>query len=142
MIDTNLTGIFILSKHIAKVMMKHNKGKIVNISRIRSKIFRPKWRNMSRSKVAVVALTSAMALDLAPYNIQVNSVAPGFTYTAMTAKSFDDPKIREFSESIIPAGRIAKAEDIANVVIFLLSEMSDYINGETIFVDGAYRISK
>ena len=60
----------------------------------------------------------------------------------MTAKSFDDPKIREFSESIIPAGRIAKAEDIANVVIFLLSEMSDYINGETIFVDGAYRISK
>jgi len=141
-IDTNLTGIFILSKHIAKIMMKHNKGKIVNISCIRSKIFRPKMAEYAASKAAVVALTSAMALDLAPYNIQVNSVAPGFTYTAMTAKSFDDPKIREFSESIIPAGRIAKAEDIANVVIFLLSEMSDYINGETIFVDGAYRISK
>ncbi len=141
-IETNLTGVFILSKYAAQKMIKNTRGKIVNISCIRSKIFRPNMADYAASKGGVVALTSAMALDLSPFNIQVNSIAPGFTYTGMTAKSFDNPKIREFSESIIPAGRIAKPEDIANVALFLLSDLSDYINGETIFVDGGFHISK
>lgn len=141
-IETNLTGIFILSKYTAKKMMKYKTGKIVNISCIRSRIFRPNMADYAASKGGVVALTSAMALDLATHNIRVNSVAPGFTYTGMTAKSFDDPEIREFSESIIPVGRIAKPEDIANIVMFLFSDMSDYINGETIFVDGGFKVSK
>lgn len=141
-IEINLTGVFILSKHATQKMMKHKRGKIVNISCIRSKIFRPNMADYAASKGGVVALTSAMALDLSPYNIQVNSIAPGFTYTGMTAKSFDNPEIRELSESIIPAGRIAKPEDIANVALFLLSDMSDYINGETIFVDGGFKVSK
>lgn len=141
-IDTNLTGVFILSKYTTQKMMKYKEGKIVNISCIRSKIFRPNMADYAASKGGVVALTSAMALDLSPYNIQVNSIAPGFTYTEMTAKSFDDPLIREASESIIPAGRLAKPEDIANVALFLLSDMSDYINGETIFVDGGFKVLK
>lgn len=141
-IATNLTGVFILSKYTAQKMMKYKRGKIVNISCIRSKIFRSNMADYCASKGGVVALTSAMALDLASHNIQVNSVAPGFTYTGMTAKSFNDPEIRAFSERIIPAGRIAKPEDIANVALFLLSDMSDYINGETIFVDGGFKISK
>lgn len=141
-IETNLTGVFILSKHAAQRMMKSKRGKIVNISCVRSKIFRPNMADYAASKGGVVALTSAMALDLSPYNIQINSIAPGFTYTGMTAKSFDNPKMREASESIIPAGRIAKPEDIANVALFLLSDMSNYINGETIFVDGGFNISK
>ncbi len=141
-IATNLTGVFILSKYTAQKMMKYKRGKIVNISCIRSKIFRSNMADYAASKGGVVALTSAMALDLAYHNIQVNSVAPGFTYTGMTAKSFDDPEIRKFSESIIPVGRIAKPEDIANVALFLLSDMSDYINGETIFVDGGFKVSK
>lgn len=141
-IETNLTGIFILSKYIAKKMMKHKTGKIVNISCIRSRIFRPCMADYAASKGGVVALTSAMALDLADYNIKVNSIAPGFTYTGMTAKSFDDPGIRKFSESLIPTGKIAEPQDIANVALFLFSEMADYINGETIFVDGGFRILK
>lgn len=141
-IATNLTGVFILSKYTAKKMMNYKRGKIVNISCIRSKIFRSNMADYAASKAGVVALTSAMALDLSSHNIQVNSIAPGFTYTGMTAKSFDNPQIREFSESIIPLGRIAKPEDIANVVLFLLSDMSDYINGETIFVDGGFKVSK
>jgi NAD(P)-dependent dehydrogenase (short-subunit alcohol dehydrogenase family) len=83
-----------------------------------------------------------MALDLKAHNIRVNSIAPGFTYTDMTAKSFDDPETRKISESIIPVGRIAKPEDIANVVLFLLSDMADYVNGETIYVDGGFKIDK
>jgi NAD(P)-dependent dehydrogenase (short-subunit alcohol dehydrogenase family) len=141
-IETNLTGVFILSKYTALKMIKYGDGKIVNISCIRSKIFRSNMADYAASKNGVVALTSAMALDLASHNIRVNSVAPGFTYTGMTARSFDDPEIRRSSESLIPIGKIATPRDIANVVLFLLSDMSDYINGETIFVDGGYKISK
>ncbi len=141
-IGTNLTGTFLISKYAAQRMIQQKSGKIVNISCIRSRIFRPNMAEYAASKAGVVALTSSMALDLAPYNIQVNSVAPGFTDTGMTAKSFRDPKIRKSSENIIPVGRIAEPEDIAKVVLFLLSDMSDYINGETIFADGGFKISK
>lgn len=141
-ISINLTGIFILSKYVAKNMIKNNSGKIVNISCVRSKIFGSNMADYAASKGGVVALTSAMALDLKEYNIRVNSVAPGFTYTGMTSKSFDNPEIRSISESIIPVGKIAEPMDVAKVVLFLLSDMADYINGETIFVDGGFKISK
>ncbi|MCX7710231.1 MAG: SDR family oxidoreductase [Clostridia bacterium] len=141
-IQTNLTGTFLLSKVAARKMMKNKKGKIVNISCIRSRIFRPNMSEYAASKAGIVALTAAMALDLKDYNIQVNSVAPGFTYTGMTAAAFDVPEVREFSESIIPAGRIADPKEIANVALFLFSGLSNYINGETIFVDGGFKISK
>ncbi len=141
-ISTNLTGTFLCSKYVSSKMIRNKKGKIVNISCIRSRIFRPNMADYAASKGGVVALTSAMALDLAPYNIQVNSVAPGFTFTGMTDKAFSDSKIRKESEEIIPLGRIAKPDDIADVVLFLLSESSNYITGETIFVDGGFKISK
>ena len=141
-ITTNLTGTFILSKYTAQKMINYKAGNIVNISCIRSKIFRPNMADYAAAKGGIVALTSAMALDLSNQNIRVNSVAPGFTYTGMTSKSFDNTEIRSFSESLIPVGRIAKPEDIANVVTFLLSDMASYINGETIFVDGGFKISK
>lgn len=141
-LETNLTGAFLLSKYAAHNMIKYKSGKIVNISCIRSKIFRPHMADYASSKAGVVALTAAMALDLAEHQIQVNSIAPGFTYTGMTAKSFDDPAIRTSSERLIPAGKIAAPVDIAKVALFLLSEMSDYMTGETIFVDGGYHISK
>lgn len=141
-LSTNLTGMFLLSKRVALNMMKHQSGKIVNISCIRSKIFRPDMADYAASKAGVVALTATMALDLSKYNIQVNSVAPGFTYTGMTKESFDDKDIREYSESLIPIGKIATPKDIADVVLFLLSDQANYINGETIFVDGGYKILK
>lgn len=141
-IGTNLTGVFLVSKYAAQKMIKQKSGKIVNISCIRSSIFRSNMADYASSKAGVAALTASMALDLAPYNIRVNCVAPGFTYTGMTAKSFDNSEIRKVSEEMIPIGRIAEPEDIAKVVLFLLSDMSDYINGETIYADGGYKISK
>lgn len=141
-IGTNLTGVFLASKYAARRMINQNSGKIVNIGCIRAKIFRSNMTDYAASKGGIVALTASMALDLAPYNIRVNSVAPGFTYTGMTAKSFDNSEIRKLSENIIPVGRIAEPEDIANVVLFLLSDLSDYINGETIYTDGGYKIAK
>ena len=141
-ISTNLTGTFLLSKYISQIMIKNMNGKIVNISCIRSKIFRPNMADYAASKGGIISLTSAMALDLAKFNIQVNAIAPGFTYTGMTSKSFDNPEARKMSENLIPGGKIAMPEDISKVVIFLLSDLSDYINGETIFVDGGYGILK
>ncbi len=141
-IATNLTGTFLCSKYVAKNMIKNKRGKIVNISCIRSRIFRPNMAEYSASKGGVVALTSAMALDLAPHNIQVNSVAPGFTFTGMTEEAFSNPEARTNSEKIIPLGKIAAPDDIADTVLFLLSKSSNYITGETIFVDGGFKIWK
>lgn len=141
-ISTNLTGMFILSKYVSQNMIRNNSGNIVNISCIRSKIFGTNMADYAASKAGVVALTSTMALDLKKYNIRVNSIAPGFTYTGMTKDSFDNQEIREYSERIIPVGKIAEPKDIANVVLFLLSKKADYITGETIYVDGGFKIFK
>ena len=141
-LNINTKGVFIISKHVAKAMMPRNKGKIVNISCIRASIFRNNMADYAASKGAVVSMTSAMALDLAPYNIQVNSVAPGFTYTGMTAASFDNPEVREQSEKLIPNGKLGMPKDISSVVMFLLSDMSDYMTGTNVFADGGYHIQK
>ena len=141
-LNVNTKGVFIMSKYVAETMIPQKSGKIVNISCIRASIFRSNMADYAASKGAVVSLTSAMALDLAPYNIQVNSVAPGFTYTGMTSASFDKPEIREQSEKLIPNGRLGMPKDISSVVMFLLSDMSDYMTGTNVFTDGGYHIQK
>ena len=108
-ISTNLTGTFLVSKYLSQKMIRRRKGKIINISCIRSRIFRPNMADYAASKAGVVALTSAMAIDLSGYNIQVNSVAPGFTFTGMTKKAFSSDDIIKQSENLIPSGRIAEA---------------------------------
>lgn len=141
-ISVNTTGTFIVSKAAAPIMIREKQGKIVNISCIRSTIFKNNMADYAASKGAVASMTSAMALDLAPYNIQVNSVAPGFIYTGMTAASFDMPDVRAKSKALIPNGRLGMPKDIASVVMFLLSDMSDYVTGTMLFADGGYHIQK
>lgn len=141
-ISVNLTGTYLLSKIVSCAMMPCRKGKIVNISCLRGTIFRNNMTDYASSKGGVVALTSTMALDLAPFNIQVNSVAPGFIYTGMTKNSFDNEEVRKASEALIPEGRLGRPEDISNVVMFLLSELSDYMTGTNVYVDGGYHIQK
>ena len=140
--SVNTTGTFIVSKATAPIMIREKHGKIVNISCIRSTIFKNNMADYAASKGAVASMTSAMALDLAPYNIQVNSVASGFIYTGMTAASFDIPDVRAMSEALIPNGRLGMPKDIASVVMFLLSGMSDYVTGTMLFADGGYHIQK
>lgn len=141
-LSVNLTGTFVVSKIVAQKMIPNKKGKIVNISCLRSSIFRNNMCDYAASKGGIVALTSAMALDLAPFNIQVNAVAPGFIYTGMTRGSFDNDEIRKQSEALIPEGRLGQPEDISNVVMFLLSDLSDYMTGTNVFADGGYHIQK
>ena len=141
-LSVNLTGTFVVSKIVAQKMIHSKKGKIVNISCLRSSIFRNNMCDYAASNGGIVALTSAMALDLAPFNIQVNAVAPGFIYTGMTRGSFDNDEIRKQSEALIPEGRLGQPEDISNVVMFLLSDLSDYMTGTNVFADGGYHIQK
>ena len=141
-LNINTTGTFIVSRAVSKEMIAQKKGKIVNISCIRSTVFKQNIADYAASKGAVTSMTSAMALDLAPFNIQVNAVAPGFIYTGMTKASFDNPEVRAQSEALIPNGRLGMPEDISSVVIFLLSDMSDYVTGTMLFADGGYHLQK
>jgi NAD(P)-dependent dehydrogenase (short-subunit alcohol dehydrogenase family) len=141
-IATNLTGTFLMSKYVSQKMIEKQKGKIVNISCIRSRVVNQNMAEYAASKGAIVALTAAMAVDLAKYNIQVNSVAPGTTYSEITEKKYSNPDLRKERESQIPMKRIANPTEIANVVLFLLSDLANYVTGETIFVDGGFKIFK
>jgi len=142
-LSINLTGTFLLSKYVSKKMIEQKSGKIVNISCIRTKIFKKNMAEYSASKGGIVALTSSMAIDLAPYNIQVNSIAPGLTYTNEMKRIFEKhPELENEYTNLIPQRRLAQPDDIAKSIIFLLSDNSDYITGQTIFVDGGISIAK
>lgn len=142
-LDINLTGTFILSKNVAKHMIYQGNGKIVNISCIRTKIFKKNIAEYATTKGGVVALTSSMAIDLAPYGIQVNSVAPGLTYTNILRNVFEKNEGTEADYiNMIPQKKIADPTDIARVVLFLLSSESNYITGQTIYADGGMSIAK
>ena len=132
-ISTNLTGTFLVSKYLSQKMIRYRKGKIINISCIRSRIFRPNMADYAASKAGVVALTSAMALDLSGYNIQVNSVAPGFIDTAMTRKLPEAAK--EAILARIPLQRMGSPEEVAEVVEFLATR-GGYMTGAVLHVNG------
>lgn len=141
-LSVNLTGTFLASKYAAQKMIPAKTGKIVNISCIRSTIYKSNMADYAASKGGVSSLTSAMALDLAQHGIQVNAVAPGFIYTGMTKNTFDNPDFKKMAEGLIPNGKLGMPEDISKVVLFLLSDQSDYVTGTTIYADGGYRLQK
>jgi NAD(P)-dependent dehydrogenase (short-subunit alcohol dehydrogenase family) len=141
-IATNLTGTFLCAKYVAKAMVTRKSGAIVTISCVRSRTFGPNMADYSASKGGVVALTSAMAVELAPFGIRVNSVAPGVTETRITEKALKDPEMRRNYEKGIPLGRVAQPGDIADAAAFLLSDEARYVTGQTLFVDGGYSLAK
>jgi len=134
-IDTNLTGTFLCSKYAAKEMIKNNSGKIVNISSVYGSLVSPGTSAYSSSKAGINQLTKAMAIDLSEYKVNVNCVAPGAIETA-EKKEHRDPKLEKALLENIILKRRGKAEEVAKLVVFLASDDSDYINGETITIDG------
>ena len=133
-IDTNLNGVFNLSKIFLKNMIKNKKGRIINISSISGLMGNPGQVNYSSSKSALNGFTKSLAKELGSRNITVNCVAPGFIETDMTSFLEEDAKQR--IEETIPLGRLGKAEDIAKLVAFLASDEASYITGQTISIDG------
>ena len=133
-IDTNLNGVFNLSKIFVKNMIRNKKGRIINISSISGLMGNPGQVNYSSSKSALNGFTKSLAKELGSRNITVNCVAPGFIETDMTSFLEEDAKQR--IEETIPLGRLGKGEDIAKLVAFLASDEASYITGQTISIDG------
>ena len=133
-IDINLTSTFLISKFAIKKMLKNKKGKIINITSVVGHTGNLGQANYTASKAGLVAMSKSLAIEYAKKNINVNCISPGFIKTAMTDKI--DEKFKEVIVSKIPSARLGEPEDIANAVLFLASENSNYINGETLHVNG------
>ena len=133
-IDINLTSTFLLSKFAIKKMLKNKSGKIVNITSVVGHTGNLGQANYTASKAGIVAMSKSLAIEYAKKNININCISPGFIKTAMTDKI--DEKFKEIIISKIPSARLGEPEDIANAVLFLSSDQSNYINGETLHVNG------
>ena len=133
-IDINLTSTFLLNKFAIKKMLKNKSGKIINITSVVGHTGNLGQANYTASKAGIVAMSKSLAMEYAKKNININCISPGFIKTAMTEKI--DDKFKETIISKIPSAKLGEPEDVANAVIFLASDQSDYINGETIHVNG------
>ncbi len=133
-ISVNLKGTFNCIKAVSRSFLKQRFGKIINIASIIGIMGNAGQANYAASKAGIIGLTKAVAREFASRNINVNAIAPGFIETAMTAKL---PKeVQEKMLSAIPLARFGKAQDVANLCIFLASEDSSYITGQTFIIDG------
>ncbi len=137
-IDTDLTGVFNTTKACIITFLKQRNGNIVNISSVSGIHPLPGQVNYAAAKAGVIGFTKSLAKEVAPYNIRVNAVAPGFIETDMTSKLTD--KYRSKLIGIIPVGRFGTPNEVARVVCFLLSDESRYITGEVIQIDGGLGI--
>ena len=133
-IDVNLTSTFLLSKSAIKKMLKNKQGKIINITSVVGHTGNLGQANYTAAKAGIVAMSKTLAIEYAKKNININCISPGFIKTNMTEKI--DSKYKEIILSKIPSARLGEPEDIANAVLFLASNQSDYINGETLHVNG------
>jgi len=133
-LNTNLKSVFLTTKAVSRQMMKQRKGRIINIASIVGVSGNAGQANYVAAKAGIIGLTKTAAKELAPRNITVNAVAPGFITTDMTDKLPEDVKQELYKQ--IPLARLGEPKDIAYVVAFLASEKSSYITGQTIHVNG------
>ena len=133
-IDINLTSTFLMCKFAIKKMLKNKKGKIINITSVVGHTGNLGQSNYTASKAGIIAMSKSLAIEYAKKNININCISPGFIKTVMTDKI--DQKYKESIISRIPSARLGEPDDVANAVLFLASNQSDYINGETLHVNG------
>ena len=133
-IDTNVNGLYRVTKPLVRQMMKNRWGRIVNISSVVARMGSPGQTNYVASKSAIEGFTKSLALELASRNITVNALAPGFIETDMTSVLDDDQKERIMEK--IPLGRMGQAKEVAAAVAFLISDDAAYITGQTLQING------
>ena len=141
MLDVNLKGMFLFSNEVVPVMKRKGGGKIINIASTAGQRGEPFHSHYAASKGGMIAFTKSIAVELAPYNIIVNCVSPGWVATDMTMRELHNPKICEEIRRNIPRGHVAAAEDIAGSVLFLASELSNHLVGSIISVNGGSVLS-
>jgi 3-oxoacyl-[acyl-carrier protein] reductase len=133
----NLRGPFLLTRAVAEKMKKQKTGKIINIASIFGVVSKEKRAAYSSTKSGLIGFTKAVALDLAPFNVLVNAVSPGFVDTDLTRRILGPKNIKKVVETI-PQKRMANTDEIAEVVLFLSSDLNTYITGQNIVVDGGF----
>ena len=138
-LDINLTSTFLMCKYLIKKMLKQKNGKIINITSIVGHTGNVGQANYAASKAGIVAFSKSLAIEYAKKGINVNCVSPGFIKTEMTDKINEDFKSKLIEK--IPSGNLGTGEDVSNCVAFLASDLANYINGETIHVNGGMYMS-
>lgn len=138
-LNINLNSTFLFTQNAIKVMLKNKSGSIINITSVVAHTGNPGQANYTSSKAGVIAMTKSLAKEYARKNIRINCISPGFIESDMT-KSLDENLKKKLLENI-PMARIGDGKDIAKSVIFLASDMSNYITGETIHVNGGMYMS-
>lgn len=133
---TNLDGVYFVSKAVAPAMIARERGKIVNIASVQSELARPGIAPYTAAKGAIRNLTRGMCADWAPLGLQANAIAPGYFNTPLNAALVADPDFSGWIAKRTPAGRWGNLADLHGIAIFLSSSASDFVNGQTIYVDG------
>ena len=137
-LEVNLVGVFNGCRAAASRLIAQKSGKIVNLASMLGAAGLAGYTAYSASKGGVIAFTRALAVEWARHNIQVNAMAPGWFVTDMNSQAFDDPRIRERLLRDVPARRTGKLEEIGPLVVYLASSASDYMTGQTVFLDGGH----
>ena len=138
-IDINLTSTFLITKSVLKKMLKLKNGKIINVTSVVGHTGNIGQANYAASKAGIIAMSKSLALEYGKKNITVNCVSPGFILSNMTAQISEEH--RELMKSRISLNKFGNPEDVANSIAFLSSELSDYITGETLHVNGGMYFS-
>ena len=138
-IDVNLTSTFLMCKFSIKKMLKNKFGRIINITSIVGHTGNLGQANYAASKAGIIGFSKSLAIEYAKKNININCVSPGFINTEMTEKINDE--FKKLLISKIPSGDLGSGEDVSNSVVFLASDMANYITGETIHVNGGMYMS-
>jgi NAD(P)-dependent dehydrogenase (short-subunit alcohol dehydrogenase family) len=136
--DTNLKGMYFCGQAVAKVMIRQGGGKIINMSSVLGRVALRQTSVYSASKAAIIQITRSWALEWAKYKICVNAIAPAFIETELTKPTFSSETFQKEVLEKIPLERYGKVEDITGSAIFLASKASDYITGQTLFIDGGW----
>jgi NAD(P)-dependent dehydrogenase (short-subunit alcohol dehydrogenase family) len=141
-IDVNLTGSFICSRAAVRVMLAAGGGKIVNIASIAGRLALRERAAYNASKAGVMGLTRSIAVELGGRGIYCNAVAPGLIETPLSAHYFRDETMRNIIVTNTPLGRWGQGNEVAEAVVFLCSAASDFVQGETLYVDGGWNAGK
>lgn len=136
LLRTNLSSVFYLSRRVARGMVQRGSGKLIQIGSVQSQLARPSIAPYSATKGAIVMFTKGLCADLAGAGIQANAIAPGYFATELTRALVDDQVFSEWVRGRTPAGRWGDVRDLVGAAVFLASSASDFVNGQTLFVDG------
>lgn len=142
-IDVNLKGAYLVSRHAAEEMVRGGGGSIINLASIMGTVGYPQWMKQSfnpypPSKGGVVQLTKNMAVALAEDGVRVNCICPGFVWSGLTERLTSDPETLRKLEDLHPMGRLGQPEEVANAALYLASDESSYVTGASLVVDGGY----